>query len=181
MTHQHLSIYLPTYLPAYPTYPPSYLSTYSPHLPLYLYPARYLSTLYSHPRWPAMDDTSTLIYLSTYLPTYLPTLLPIYPPSYLPPYLTYLSTSPARYLSTLYSHPRWPEMEPREMQSELMNNIDKSLMRLLGPYSVLRYLNCVLTKRRQGQPVSFTDFFGHMVGETLLKEVGEAVRGGVVG
>ncbi|KAK7090826.1 cytosolic phospholipase A2-like [Littorina saxatilis] len=73
------------------------------------------------------------------------------------------------YLSTLYSHPRWPEMNPRDMQSELMNNIDKSLMRLLSPQSIIRYINSVITKRRQGQPVSFTDFFGHMVGETLLK------------
>ena len=76
-----------------------------------------------------------------------------------------------RYLSTLYSHPRWPDMHPGEMLSELMNNIDKSLAWLLAPSSFFRYLNSVLTKRRQGQPVSFTDFFGHMVGETLLKGV----------
>ena len=62
-------------------------------------------------------------------------------------------------------------MHPGEMQSELMNNIDKSLAWLLAPSSFFRYLNSVLTKRRQGQPVSFTDFFGHMVGETLLKGV----------
>ena len=62
-------------------------------------------------------------------------------------------------------------MNPGEMQSELMNNVDKSLTRLLSPSSFFRYLNSVLTKRRQGQPVSFTDFFGHLVGETLLKGV----------
>ncbi|KAK7486493.1 hypothetical protein BaRGS_00022294, partial [Batillaria attramentaria] len=73
------------------------------------------------------------------------------------------------YLSTLYSHPRWPEMNPGDLQDELMYNIDKSLMWLLGPNSVMRYLDSVLKKRREGQPISFTDFFGHMVGETLLK------------
>lgn len=73
------------------------------------------------------------------------------------------------YLSTLYSHPRWPHMNPGDLQDELKHNIDKSLVRLLGPYSVLRYLDSVLKKRKDGQPISFTDFFGHMVGETLLK------------
>lgn len=73
------------------------------------------------------------------------------------------------YLSTLYSHERWPEMNPGELQRELMTNIDKSLVRLLGPQSLYRYVRSVVSKRRQGQPVSFTDFFGHMVGETLLK------------
>ncbi|XP_076435654.1 uncharacterized protein LOC143275440 [Babylonia areolata] len=71
------------------------------------------------------------------------------------------------YLSTLYSHERWPEMSPAEMQGELQGNIDKSLVWQVG--RLYRYVRSVVGKRRQGQPVSFTDFFGHMVGETLLK------------
>ncbi|XP_067669562.1 cytosolic phospholipase A2-like isoform X1 [Haliotis asinina] len=73
------------------------------------------------------------------------------------------------YLSNLYSYPRWPDMDLGEVQEDLKNNIDRSIMWLLQPQSVYRYLQTILKKRREGQPVSFTDFFGHMVGETLLK------------
>jgi len=34
-----------------------------------------------------------------------------------------------------------------------------------------RYMDRIMRKRKEGQPVSFTDFFGHMVGETLLGDV----------
>nr|XP_022287822.1 cytosolic phospholipase A2-like isoform X3 [Crassostrea virginica] len=74
------------------------------------------------------------------------------------------------YISTLYSHKDWPEMHPGDMQEELMNNIDSSLIWLLSPQSIYRYVDRILVKRRNGQPVSFTDIFGHLVGETLLKD-----------
>ncbi|XP_062572187.1 cytosolic phospholipase A2-like [Saccostrea cucullata] len=74
------------------------------------------------------------------------------------------------YLSTLYSHKDWPEMHPGDMQEELMNNIDSSLIWLLSPQSIYRYVDRILEKRRNGQPISFTDIFGHLVGETLLKD-----------
>ena len=32
-------------------------------------------------------------------------------------------------------------------------------------------MDSILAKRKEGQAVSFTDFFGHLVGETLLKNV----------
>ena len=69
-------------------------------------------------------------------------------------------------------------MLPGEMQSELMTNIQNSLLQLLGPGSISRYIHSVLEKRRQGQPVSFTDIFGHLVGETLLKGVGGGLAWG---
>lgn len=62
-------------------------------------------------------------------------------------------------------------MHPGDMQEELMNNIDSSLIWLLSPQSIYRYVDRILEKRRNGQPVSFTDIFGHLVGETLLKDV----------
>jgi phospholipase A2 len=62
-------------------------------------------------------------------------------------------------------------MAPGAMQDELKNNIDSSLLWLLSPQGVYRYLDKIMKKRQMGQPVSFTDFFGHMVGETLLKGV----------
>ncbi|KAK6194956.1 hypothetical protein SNE40_000480 [Patella caerulea] len=73
------------------------------------------------------------------------------------------------FLSTLYSHPDWPNVDPDVIIQELMKNVDSSILWLLKPKSVYRYLDRILQKRREGQPVSFTDFFGHMVGETLLK------------
>ena len=77
-----------------------------------------------------------------------------------------------RYLSTLYSHPDWPNKSPRELREELRDNIASSPVWLLtNPPSMYRYLTRIMAKRRQGQPVSFTDFFGHLVGETLLKGV----------
>lgn len=62
-------------------------------------------------------------------------------------------------------------MNPGDMQEELKNNIDSSLMWLLGPMSIKRYIDRILLKRQNGQPISFTDIFGHLVGETLLKDV----------
>ena len=62
-------------------------------------------------------------------------------------------------------------MKPGDMQEELKNNIDSSLMWLLTPMSIKRYIDRILLKRQNGQPISFTDIFGHLVGETLLKDV----------
>lgn len=62
-------------------------------------------------------------------------------------------------------------MAPGDMQDELKNNIDSSLLWLLKPQGVYRYMDMIMKKRKNGQPVSFTDFFGHMVGETLLRGV----------
>ncbi|KAK7094705.1 cytosolic phospholipase A2-like isoform X2 [Littorina saxatilis] len=84
-------------------------------------------------------------------------------------YVAGLSGS-AWYLSHLYSHPDWPERTPGELREELRNSVDSSPFWLLGPQSMFRYIKRIMEKRRQGQPVSFTDFFGHLVGETLLKE-----------
>lgn len=73
------------------------------------------------------------------------------------------------YLSTLYSHSKWPYIQPEKVQEEMKYNIDSSLLWLLKPQSIYRYLDRILHKKQNGQPVSFTDFFGHMVGETILK------------
>lgn len=75
----------------------------------------------------------------------------------------------AWYLSTLYSHPEWPEKSPKDLRQELRDSINSSPFWLLNISSMKRYVSRILEKRRHGQPVSFTDFFGHLVGETLLK------------
>ncbi|WAR30357.1 PA24A-like protein [Mya arenaria] len=74
------------------------------------------------------------------------------------------------YLSTLYSHPDWPEKSPKELRKELRDSINSNwVWKLFDPSSMYRYLKVVAIKRQRGQPVSFTDLFGHLVGETLLK------------
>ncbi|KAK0060949.1 cytosolic phospholipase A2-like isoform X2 [Biomphalaria pfeifferi] len=71
-------------------------------------------------------------------------------------------------LSTLYSHPKWPNIDMNEFLEELKNSIDKSLFRFFNASTIFNYAKYMVQKRREGQPVSFTDIFGRMVGETLL-------------
>ncbi|XP_029633996.1 cytosolic phospholipase A2-like isoform X2 [Octopus sinensis] len=73
------------------------------------------------------------------------------------------------YISSLYSHKKWPESPIENLHEELRKNIEPSLLWLLKPNSMYRYIDRIMLKKRTGQPVSFTDFFGLLVGETLLK------------
>lgn len=77
-----------------------------------------------------------------------------------------------RYLSTLYSHPEWPQVHPRVIRDTLRENIDDNWMWLMvTPSWMYRHLKIIMDKKRRGQPVSFTDFFGYLVGDTILKDV----------
>ncbi|XP_053380555.1 cytosolic phospholipase A2-like isoform X4 [Mercenaria mercenaria] len=71
------------------------------------------------------------------------------------------------YLSSLYSHPDWPQKSPRELRNELRDSIESSPSNT--PASLRRFWDRVKAKCDQGQPVSLTDLFGHLVGETLLQ------------
>ena len=42
---------------------------------------------------------------------------------------------------------------------------------LLTPSWLYKRMKIILNKKSQGQPVSFTDFFGYLIGETILKDV----------
>ncbi|CAH1272832.1 PLA2G4A, partial [Branchiostoma lanceolatum] len=84
-------------------------------------------------------------------------------------YLVGLSGS-SWYISTLYSHKDWPKAPPGDLQEELKHHVDSSLFYLLKPHLLYRYTDAIMRKRNAGQPVSFTDFFGHLVGETLIKD-----------
>ena len=78
----------------------------------------------------------------------------------------------AWYLSTLYSHPYWPNIHPRQVREQLKENVsDNWLWMMLTPSWTYRHLKIIMQKKRRGQPVSFTDFFGYLVGETILKDV----------
>lgn len=77
-----------------------------------------------------------------------------------------------RYLSTLYSHPKWPHVHPRVVRDTLRENIDDNWMWLMvTPSWMYKHLKIIMDKKRRGQPVSFTDFFGYLVGDTILKDV----------
>lgn len=76
-----------------------------------------------------------------------------------------------RYMSTLYSHPDFPEKGPEEINEELMKNVSHNPLLLLTPQKVKRYVESLWKKKSSGQPVTFTDIFGMLIGETLIHNV----------
>ncbi|XP_041063720.1 cytosolic phospholipase A2-like isoform X3 [Carcharodon carcharias] len=73
------------------------------------------------------------------------------------------------YMSALYSHPDFPAKGPGEINKELMENVSYSPMFLLTPLKVRNYIEALWKKKRSGQPVTFTDVFGMLIGETLIR------------
>ncbi|KAM9324532.1 cytosolic phospholipase A2 [Gastrophryne carolinensis] len=82
-------------------------------------------------------------------------------------YLAGLSGS-TWYMSTLYSHPDFPDIGPKEINKELMNCVSHSPLLLLTPLKVKRYIEALWKKKSSGQPVTFTDIFSMLIGETLI-------------
>ncbi|NXQ90305.1 PA24A phospholipase, partial [Nyctibius grandis] len=74
------------------------------------------------------------------------------------------------YMSTLYSHPDFPEKGPKEINEELMNSVSHNPLLLLTPQKVKRYIEALWNKKSSGQPVTFTDIFGMLIGETLIHD-----------
>ncbi|KAM9468564.1 cytosolic phospholipase A2 isoform 2-T2 [Clarias gariepinus] len=72
------------------------------------------------------------------------------------------------YMSTLYSHPEFPEKGPRDINQELMKCVSSSPLKLLMPLHIKRYIKALWKKKANGQPVTFTDIFGMLIGETLI-------------
>ncbi|XP_042321117.1 cytosolic phospholipase A2 [Sceloporus undulatus] len=73
------------------------------------------------------------------------------------------------YMSTLYSHPDFPVKGPKEINEELRNSVSHNPLKLLTPQKVKRYIEALWKKKRSGQPVTFTDIFGMLIGETLVQ------------
>ncbi|XP_069497488.1 cytosolic phospholipase A2 [Ambystoma mexicanum] len=82
-------------------------------------------------------------------------------------YLAGLSGS-TWYMSTLYSHPEFPKKGPSEINEELMQCVSHNPIFLLTPQKVMRYLDGLWKKKSSGQPVTFTDIFAMLIGETLI-------------
>ncbi|XP_032428637.1 cytosolic phospholipase A2 [Xiphophorus hellerii] len=72
------------------------------------------------------------------------------------------------YMSTLYSHPDFPNKGPKDINSELMKRVSGNPLRLLLPQHITNYIQALWTKKASGQPVTFTDVFGMLIGETLI-------------
>ncbi|XP_077441201.1 cytosolic phospholipase A2-like [Vanacampus margaritifer] len=72
------------------------------------------------------------------------------------------------YMSTLYSHPEFPNKGPKEINKELMKRVSSNPLRLLLPQHITNYIQALWTKKASGQPVTFTDIFGMLIGETLV-------------
>ena len=72
----------------------------------------------------------------------------------------------------LYSHPEWP-CHPKVIQKEMRDILEANwLMRLaLTPSWLKNHLNIIQRKKERGQPVSFTDFFGYLIGDVLRRKV----------
>ncbi|XP_074402403.1 cytosolic phospholipase A2 isoform X3 [Zonotrichia albicollis] len=74
------------------------------------------------------------------------------------------------YMSTLYSHPDFPAKGPKEINEELMHSVSHNPLLLLTPQKVKRYIEALWNKKSSGQPVTFTDIFGMLIGETLIHD-----------
>ncbi|KAK2835269.1 hypothetical protein Q5P01_015753 [Channa striata] len=72
------------------------------------------------------------------------------------------------YMSTLYSHPDFPNKGPKDINNELMKRVSSNPLRLLLPQHITNYIQALWTKKASGQPVTFTDIFGMLIGETLI-------------
>nr|CAB3264920.1 cytosolic phospholipase A2 [Phallusia mammillata] len=72
------------------------------------------------------------------------------------------------YLATLYAHDQYPKVGPEIINEEIRKNIQSSPFWLLRPECLMRYSHRLRAKMKSGQPVTFTDFFGLLIGQTLL-------------
>lgn len=79
-------------------------------------------------------------------------------------------TSTFRYISNLYSHNSFPNVSHEEIHEALRESVTSGWKWKLT--HSIGYMSSMLRKYREGQPISFTDFFGHLLGDVLLKEVG---------
>uniref|UniRef100_A0A3Q3GUC2 Phospholipase A2 n=1 Tax=Labrus bergylta TaxID=56723 RepID=A0A3Q3GUC2_9LABR len=72
------------------------------------------------------------------------------------------------YMASLYSHPDFPNKGPKDINEELKNRVSGNPLRLLLPQHITNYIQALWTKKATGQPVTFTDIFGMLIGETLI-------------
>lgn len=72
------------------------------------------------------------------------------------------------YLSTLCSHPDWPDVHPSVVDDNLRRCVGKSLWETMT--SLKTFCKSVNENKNTNRPWTFTDLFGHWVGETLIPD-----------
>ncbi|XP_076821397.1 cytosolic phospholipase A2-like [Clavelina lepadiformis] len=71
------------------------------------------------------------------------------------------------YLAVLYANENFPKNGLKDTNSDIRSKIERNpVWRFLTNF--LSYRKAVISKRKAGQPVSYTDIFGMIVGSTLL-------------
>jgi phospholipase A2 len=77
------------------------------------------------------------------------------------------------YLATLYTHPDFTQVPhiTHKIIPEIRACVEKHWQVHLSPPWSSKYLRKIIAKSVNGQPVSFTDFYGYLVGQQLLKGV----------
>ncbi|CAH1786864.1 unnamed protein product [Owenia fusiformis] len=74
------------------------------------------------------------------------------------------------YLSHLYSHQDWPSLDLSRQQAELKNSIDATHYQQFSLKRFLEAAKYMLAKRQRGQPISFTDFYGHVMMHIIMSD-----------
>ncbi|XP_063226511.1 cytosolic phospholipase A2-like isoform X2 [Bacillus rossius redtenbacheri] len=82
-------------------------------------------------------------------------------------YLASLSGS-SWYVADLYSRPDFPARSPGKLQQQLLDKLTGGWLKVFCPSRVAAHLCSMSRKKRAGQPVSFTDLFGHLVADLVL-------------
>ena len=73
----------------------------------------------------------------------------------------------------LYSHPEWPKVHPQVIKNEMRDIFeDNWMMKLIfSPSWQINHLNIIQGKKERGQPVTFTDIYGYLVGDVFRRKV----------
>ena len=80
-------------------------------------------------------------------------------------------------MSHLYSHHDWPDDTPDELSRDLKQEVTSSFTkRLLKPDVMYKNVKATKKKKKSGQPVSFVDFFGYLLGRTLQPNVSLQIK-----
>ena len=75
-------------------------------------------------------------------------------------------------MSHLFTNPDWPESLPDNLEKKLKTSLTSSFPnRLLRPDNFYRNIKALRKKKASGRDVSFTDFFGYVIGQTLQNDV----------
>lgn len=79
-----------------------------------------------------------------------------------------------RFISTLYAHDDLERITFEDIYEELKRSVTSDWKWNL--FSGHKYVLAMLEKKRRGQPISFTDIFGHLLGDVVLKKVSKFPR-----